>query len=75
MKLSRPIVIGENPADHIFVDLDVERQGDLLCDTRTAPVGIALLHFEDRMNEFCARTFGVKLLLAGGSGEPTQLRR
>src|SRR5260370_26389236 len=28
--LSRPIVMGENPANHVFVDWDVERQGDLL---------------------------------------------
>ena len=36
--LSRPVVTGENPANYVFVDLDVERQGDLLCDSRTAPV-------------------------------------
>ena len=29
--LSRPVVTAENPANHVFVDLDVERQGDLLC--------------------------------------------
>jgi hypothetical protein len=27
--LSRPVVIGENPSNNVFVDLDVERQGDL----------------------------------------------
>jgi hypothetical protein len=54
--LSRPVVTGENPANHVFVDLDVERQGDLLGDARTAPAGIPLLHFDDRMDEFCART-------------------
>ena len=37
------VVIGENPSNHVFVDLDVERQGDLLCDSRTAPVGIRCL--------------------------------
>jgi hypothetical protein len=36
--LSRAVVTGENPANYVFVDLDVERQGDLLCDSRTAPV-------------------------------------
>ena len=55
--LSRPVVIGENPANHLFVDLDVERQGDLLGDSRTAPVGITLLHFDDYTDEFCARSF------------------
>ncbi len=27
--LSRPVVMSENPANHVFVDWDVERQGDL----------------------------------------------
>jgi len=49
------VVIGENPSNHVFVDLDVARQGDVLGDSRTAPVGITLLHFDDRMNKFCAR--------------------
>jgi hypothetical protein len=55
--LVRPVVIGENPSNHFFVDLDVERQGDVLGDSGTAPVGITLLHFDDRTDEFCARTF------------------
>jgi hypothetical protein len=46
---------GENPSNHVFVDLDVERQGHLLRDSWTAPIGITLLHFDDRMDEFCAR--------------------
>ena len=50
--MSRPVVMSENPANHVFVDWDVERQGDLLGDSRTAPVGITLLHFDDRMNEY-----------------------
>jgi hypothetical protein len=29
-------------------DLDVERQGNLLRNSRTATVGIPLLHFDDR---------------------------
>ena len=52
---ARPVVIGENPSNHVFVDLDVERQGDVLRDSRTASVGIMLLHFDYRMNKFCAR--------------------
>ena len=36
--LARPVVIGENPSNHVFVDLDVGRQGDVLGDSRTAPV-------------------------------------
>ena len=49
--------MGENSSNYVFVDLDVERQGDLLSDSRTAPMGITLLHFDDRMNEFSARSF------------------
>ena len=64
--LSRPVVMSENPANHVFVDWDVERQGDLLCDSRTAPIGITLLHFDDRMNEIYARAFR--------NGLPTAIR-
>jgi hypothetical protein len=49
--------MGENPSNHVFVDLDRERQGDLLRDSRTTPVGITQLHFDDRTDEFCARSF------------------
>src|SRR5215469_14784814 len=55
--LSRPVVMGENSANYVFVDFDVERQGDLLSDSWTSPIGITLLHFDDRMNEFWARSF------------------
>jgi hypothetical protein len=55
--LSRPVVMGENPSNHVFVDFDVECQGDLLCDSRTSPVGITLLHPDDCTDEFCARSF------------------
>src|SRR5271169_5342454 len=64
--LPRPVVMGENPSNHVLVDGDVERQGHLLCDSRTAPVGITLLHFDDRMNEFCARSLR--------TGLPTAIR-
>src|SRR5437667_12589034 len=64
--LSRQAVMGENPSNHVFVDLDVERQGHLLCDSRTTPGGITLLHFEDRMDEFCTRSFR--------AGLPTAIR-
>jgi hypothetical protein len=55
---------GRDPPNHVFVDLDVERQGNLLCDSRTAPVGITLLHFDDRMDEFCAWSFRAGLPMA-----------
>ena len=55
--LSRPVVMGENPSNNVFIDLDVKRQGDLLGDSRTAPAGITLLHVDDRIDEFCTRSF------------------
>ena len=62
--LSRQVVMGENPSHHVFVNWDVERQGDLLSDSRTAPMGITLLHFDDRMNELCTRSFRAGLAAA-----------
>src|ERR1700722_15509604 len=53
---SRQAVLSENPPYHVFVDLKVERQCDLLGESRTAPVGITLLHLDDHMDEFCARS-------------------
>ena len=62
--LYRPVVTGENPANYVFVDLDVERQGYLVCDSRTAPVGITLLHFDHQMEEVCAGSFRTGLPMA-----------
>jgi hypothetical protein len=58
--------MGENPSHHVFVHWDVEHQGDLLSDSRTAPVGITLLHFDDRMDELCTRSLR--------AGLPTAIR-
>ena len=64
--LSRPVVMGENPSNHVFVDCKVEGQGDLFSDSRTTPAGIALLHFDDRMDEFCTRSLGAGLAIVIG---------
>ena len=50
--LSRPIVAGENPSNNVFVDGDVESQGNLLSDSRATPGGIALLHLDNSVDEF-----------------------
>ena len=52
--LIRPIVDGENPSNNVFVDGDVESQGNLLSNSRTAPGWIALLHLDDSVDEFFA---------------------
>jgi len=56
--LSRPVVMGENPSNNVFVDLNVDRQGDLLGDSRTAPAGITLLHVDDRIDSSALGPFG-----------------
>ena len=50
--LSRSVVTGENPSNHVFVDGDVESPGNLLSNSRTAPGGITLLHLHDGFDEF-----------------------
>ena len=39
----------ENPADHVFVDVDAEGQSDLLGNSLAAPGAIAPFHFNDRV--------------------------
>ena len=55
--LSRSVVTGENPSNHVFVDGDVESQGNLLSNSRTAPGGIALLHLDNGFKEFFVGSF------------------
>ena len=52
------IMVGENPSDNVFVDVDwdVESQGQLLSNSRTAPSGIALLCLDNGFNEFSVRS-------------------
>jgi len=61
--LSRPVVMGENPSNHVFVDGKVEGQGDLFRDSRTTPAGIALLHFDDAWTSSALVPFGPGLRL------------
>ena len=56
-----PVVGGENAPNNVLIDLDVECQADLLCDSRTAPIGITLFHFDNRFNQFFARSLRARL--------------
>src|ERR1700722_18891598 len=58
--------MGKNPSNHVFVNRKVEGQGDLFSDSRTAPAGIPLLHFDDRVDEFCTRSLRAGLGTAIG---------
>ena len=48
----------ENPADHVFVDVDAEGDSDLLSNSLATPGSIAPFHFDDRVNQFFRRSFG-----------------
>ena len=64
---------GENPSNNVFVDGDVERQGNLLSDSRVAPGGIALLYLDDDFNEFLVGPLWSGLSSALGGEEPAIL--
>src|SRR5205807_10611845 len=55
--MSRLVVMAENPSIYVFVNLAVERYTLSLHDALPISVGISLLHFDDRTEEFCARSF------------------
>jgi hypothetical protein len=64
--LPRPVVMGENPSNHVVVGCKVEGQGDLSSDSRTTPAGIALPHFDDRMDDPCNRSLRAGLAIVIG---------
>ena len=61
---ARPTVTSENPSNYVFVDWDVESQGNLLSNSQTAPSGIALLCFDNGFNEFFVTAVWAGPLLA-----------
>jgi hypothetical protein len=52
--LSRPVVMGENPSNHVLVEGEVEGQGDLLGDSRTTPAGIPTAWISSALGPFWA---------------------
>ena len=54
----------ENPSNYVFVDWDVESQGNLLSNSQTAPSGIALLHLDHSVDESFAGPLWSGLTLA-----------
>jgi hypothetical protein len=46
-------VLREDPANDIFVDLEAEGMGDLLCDAYTAEFGIAATRLDSALFEQC----------------------
>jgi hypothetical protein len=56
----------EDAAHDIFVDLDAKRVSHLLGNSRTPESRIAVLHFEDRRDEFLRGPFGPWSLTGSG---------
>jgi hypothetical protein len=56
------IILGEDAPDHVLVDLDLEREGDLLCDSRTAEAGIATLDLQHCGDQFLGRPLGARAI-------------
>jgi hypothetical protein len=54
----RPEMDSENPADHVFVDLDAEGESDLLGNSLAAPSAITSFHFNDGVDQLFGRSFG-----------------
>jgi len=50
-------VICQDELDNVFIDGDTEGQCNLLGDSRAAPGGIALFHFDNGVDEFSGRSF------------------
>jgi hypothetical protein len=53
-----PVVMGQDPANHILVDFDTESQSDLVRNPRTAPARIPLLHFHNRIDQWLGWALG-----------------
>src|SRR5208337_3481529 len=62
----------QNPADHIFVDLDAESLGQVLGNLRTAKAGIASLEFTDGLDQVRGGPFGARLALRTGGVEASR---
>ena len=45
------VVLGEHTSDNVFIDVESERFVDLLCDSRASESWIALLQFDDSLDE------------------------
>ena len=62
----RSEVLSEDAMHDVLVDLDAERISHLLSDSRTTEAWIAVLHFEDRCDEFLRGPF--RPLVSDGLG-------
>src|SRR6267378_918009 len=56
----------ENPAHYVLVDVEAERESNLLGNSATSPSGIPPFHFNDRIDEFFGRSFRARPSYAFG---------
>src|SRR5450755_2747399 len=59
-------MLSEDAAHDVFVDLDPKRVRNLLGNSRTTEARIAVLHFQDRRDEFLRGPFGPWSLTVSG---------
>jgi hypothetical protein len=58
------VVVAQNTAYDILIDLNAERQSDLLCNSWATPVRIAALHLDDGVDEFCPTALLVRVCVS-----------
>jgi len=56
-----PVVLRQDTTHHILVDLDAKGMSDLLGSPHAAEHRVAVLHLNDRGDQFCRGTFGAWL--------------
>src|SRR5450631_1047411 len=67
----RSEVLSENATHDVLVDLDAERMSNLLRNARATEARIAVLHFEDRRDEFLRGPFRPGSLTDSGREQPS----
>src|SRR3954451_2418449 len=61
-----PVINAQDATNHILVDLDAERQRDLLSNAWTTPTRVAPFHCNDGINEFRVRSLWARPSVAFG---------
>ena len=64
------VVLGQHSPNRVFVQLDTEALGQLLCDLRAALVRVAPFEFEDRLDQILSGPFRAGFVAVAGAIEP-----
>jgi hypothetical protein len=57
-------MLGQNPANHVFVDFGTERQGDLIRNPGTSPSWISSLNFQNGVDQLFGRALRARAVPA-----------